>query len=331
MDSTFSRFKTIHFVLSLSLVLSLTCVASTAHGQQGPSVDAVARALNGCVTSTKSTFSTYHWETTEFDKQAAKNLNQKSLDVKTPEGKLAYIKSLAKDFVDSDARGGLYMASDPFLSASFGFLNSKYEATRDPYRLIAIDIEQGTKFLDLSRCSADEKLKELFPQDSKCPYAIGVYGDQPSGAGADESCKKLKNEVFTKLGVAGVKYPWRSTELYGIEFCKERDNGAFIITNPEVIKPGNFRLYSSSSTPTPETQDEMEATQTLLNLYGERVMDSFKYTSLWSGVYKKVHATKPLKMNEKTEQWMKKNLMNCQAVPGSSNDRSEMSPKRTAN
>ena len=219
-------------------------------------------------------------------------------------------KQLIKDESESAYKNnfnrGLYLASDPVVSRSYG--DRLYG---DDWRLIEVQFPQGTKILDLVDQKFRKYLLEKYsdPADSRNQECI----DRILNAVNEDAtiCGKLRTELFKRLAPAAVRYEWMESNLTCPGTSNSTgDNGAFLMLESRWLDSKETVLKSFDKDSLEDKAERAQIQNTLIRAFqGKRAQqDSFSKAlskSLWQDI--------PFssQVPESNDRWMKAHLLKC--------------------
>jgi hypothetical protein len=255
--------------------------------------DKIYDALKGSVRTTDRPFTIFHWEKAETDFSKKFNLEE-------PRGLTDMVQAASRSFVEQDAKHGFYAATDPVVSRAFGMGN---------WRLIQMEVPEGWKYLDISMGREDvmDRLAAAFPEDGPCLSSMLVSNNNGSARFMNPTafnfgrCNALKQKVFRRLGVSGVRYIWVPSTLD--KYCRGKDRSAFVITNGSWLNAKNVKAYTVDSRG--NDPDRKAVHELVRNIRPPMKYKKTVPVALW----KDLPADAPI--SDATKEWMNKKLLNC--------------------
>ncbi|MGZ3696154.1 MAG: hypothetical protein ACXWQO_19140 [Bdellovibrionota bacterium] len=257
--------------------------------------DKIVEALQGSVRKADRPFTIFHWERidTEFSKKFKLDDSQ---------GLVSMTQAASRSFLEQDAKKGFYAATDPVASRAFGYGN---------WRLIQMEVPEGWKYLDIGAGSdVYERLSAALPEDAPCLNSMLVSNNHKGSGGFDPSavstgkCTALKQKVFKRLGVSGVKYMWVPHTLG--KYCRGTDRSAFIITNGSWLSAKNVKAYTVDSRE--EGPDRKAIQELVLTMNPPWMYRKTKPAPLWKDLPQEPG------LADSTKEWMNQKLFNCREM-----------------
>jgi hypothetical protein len=276
-----------------SLLLALwTALAGTTACARSDE-DQLYDLLKSGVRKTDRAFTVFHWEPrrSEFAEK---------FRAETPGGLLNMVRESSRSFVTMSANFGFFVATDPSASRSFG---------KGDWRLVQIEVPRGWKYLDVRHLRTDY-LSKPGGHPGNEPACLGAILVSNNGAKLRErfaenygrkDCRGIKERVFRRLGIRGIRYTWVVPRLP--RGCNNSDRSAFIFTDGSWLSEKNVKSYTVDSRgedPDRKAIQEIVQTQPPPTMFG-----GTKPAPLWADLPKQPG------LSPETRAWMQERLLGC--------------------